>query len=373
MKLNILTILLLGSMLCGCKVGPDYRTPRNFVPDEWNGLPCKLEIDLLTSDPQVDWWTIFNDCLLDKYIEMAARNNKDLLTAESNILQARAMKWVAASNFFPQITGDVNATRTFFSKNGPLFSTSIPGLSPPPPTQAGHLAGPSNQFPFQVQIPPVQNLFNALFDATWEIDLFGKTLRNIEASERYIESVVEQRNNVLLTILAEVATNYIQVRSNQRRAQLIEQDIQLLEKNTEVARRRLSAGYSNLLDLERIEAQLSADRANLPNIKAQIYRSIYSLSILTGNLPEALEEELLIVEPLPKTPTHIAVGLRSDLLRRRPDVRKAERLLAQATANIGVAVAQFYPTITLGAFEGFQIFTFEQSVHSKKQNLVDRC
>lgn len=329
-------------LLTGCLVGPNYCPPQPNIPDAWTSdtpdiVPCVA--------PPIAWWEIFNDPLLNKYIDMAARCNNDVLNAEANICQARAMRQVAVSELFPHISADLNATRTYFSKNGPVFAFTPGGQN------TGSM---TTGLPFQIQIPQTQNLYNALIDASWEIDIFGKRRRNIEVAEANIGSAIEQRNNTLITILAEVALNYIQLRSNQSMGVLIEENIALYEQSAAIAAHRFRVGYASRLDLERIEAEMSTVAATLPDIYAQIYQNIYVLSILTGNLPETLLCELLPIQPLPCPPPQIAVGIRSDLLRRRPDVRGAERQLAAATANIGVAVASFFPTFTLFGDIGFQ-------------------
>jgi outer membrane protein, multidrug efflux system len=328
-------------LLTGCAVGPNYKAPANDVADAWAS-------DGSTEAPRIDWWNVFEDPLLTKYIGLAAEHNNDVLTAESNILQARALRQVAASSFWPQISADVNATKTYFSKNGPIFAIG-PSVGSLPGT-----VSPATGLPFNVQVPQIQPLYNALFDATWEIDLFGKTRRTVEAAEAVIGRTIEQRNDVLITVWAEIARNYMELRGFQKKAQLIEENIAILEKKAVLVRKQFETGYVSRLNDEDIRATLASEQALLPDIKAQIYRNIYTLSILTGAVPETLVEELLPVQPLPKVPPTVAVGLRSDLLRRRPDIRRSERDLAAATANIGVAVASFFPTITLVGDGGLQ-------------------
>lgn len=331
-------------VLAGCTVGPNYKAPENDVTDNWTA-----ENDVASSEtPATEWWKIFEDPLLDKYIGLAIENNYDILTAESNILQARALRQVAAASFWPQVGADVNATKTYFSKNGPVFAIgpstgSVPGT-----------VSTNTGLPFSVQVPQVQSLYNALFDASWEIDLFGKTRRTVEAAEAIIGRTIEQRNNTLISVMAEIARNYIELRGFQTKSRLIEENISLLEKEFELIRKQFEAGYVSRLEDENIQATLASERARLPDLRAHIERSIYTLSILIGSPPETLVDELLAPQPLPKAPETIAVGLRSDLLRRRPDIRRAERDLAAATAYIGVAIAQFFPTINLIGDGGLQ-------------------
>ncbi len=330
--------------LAGCSVGPNYKEPENTVSSTWTS-----ESEVVSSDaPLIKWWEVFNDPLLSKYIGMAAEYNNDVLTASSNILQARAFRQIAASSFFPMIGADVNGTKTYFSKNGPLFA-SQPSVGQLP----GSISS-STGLPVNPQFPQIQPLYNALFDATWEIDIFGKTRRTVEAANAVIGVSIEQRNDVLLSVMAEIARNYIELRSSQERSKLVEENIGILEKKAALIHQQLEAGYVSRLDDENIRATLATEKALLPDIEAQIYRNIYTLSVLTGAVPEALVEELKAPQPLPQAPETVAVGLRSDLLRRRPDVRRVERLLAAATAHEGVAVAQFFPTVTLLGDGGLQ-------------------
>lgn len=335
-------------LTAGCMVGPTYSPPENTTCNQWVSTEEDDADSLSHGDPAAEWWKIFQDPLLEKYIQLAAYYNNDLLTAESNILQARAMRTIAASSLFPQVMGDLNGTKTYFSKNGPLFSIGSAAGDPTITTSA--ITG----LPFTLQVPQIQPLYNALFDVSWEIDLFGKNRRSVQAAEANIGSAIEHRNDVLVTILAEIAKTYVEIRSFQKQAILVEENISLLETNAKIVAKRKQTGYDNQLSEETIQAQLATARSQFPHLIAQVYQGIYTISVLTGNPPETLMEELLPIQPLPQIPGKIGVGLRSDLLLRRPDVRQAERQLAYATANIGVAVASFFPTVTLLGDGGFQ-------------------
>ncbi|MBS0616325.1 MAG: efflux transporter outer membrane subunit [Verrucomicrobia bacterium] len=336
--------LLICLCLAGCKVGPDYQAPAITASNTWAAQDA-----LVTQDaPLTDWWKVFNDPLLTKYIELAARYNENVLTAEANILQARGLRTVTASALFPQVSADINATKTFFSKNGPVFAIGTAGGN------TNSTSSTTTGLPFVPQVPQIQNLFNALFDASWEIDLFGKTRRSVEAADAQIDTAIQQRNDTLLSVLAELARNYMDLRAAQKQVQLTEANIQLIEENAAIVKDQFSTGYVSDLDVESIEADVATARSALPTYLAQIYRSIYAIAVLTGHPPETFVEELMPHAPLPSIPTSVAVGLRSDLLRRRPDVRRAERNLAAATANVGVAVASFYPSLVFTPDFGFQ-------------------
>lgn len=338
-------ILGVALIACSCTVGPKYSAPENTVSDSWH----TDENSHISADaPLVAWWEQFQDPLLTKYISLAAEHNKDVLTASSTILQARAFRKMDASSFYPQLGADVNATRTYFSKNGPVFSI-------------GQSAGDTNDvtssttgLPFALQAPQTQNLYNILFDASWELDFFGKTRKKVEAADADIGRSIAERNDILLSIMAELARNYMELRSSQRLAQLIEENIQFLEEKAVLIRKQLTTGYVSRLDDESCRALLASERAKLPDIQAKIYQNGYAISVLTGEVPETLLGELLEFQPLPPVPEEVAVGVKSDVLRRRPDVRAAERALAAATAHIGVAIAEFFPTITLLGDGGLQ-------------------
>lgn len=339
MKKSFFAQLLLCSTFAGCNLGPNYVPPDPCVPEEWNSCA-----DVLCERAPTDWWRCLEDPLLDKYIEMAAYHNNDLLAAETNICQARALRQTKVGELFPHVAADVNATRTYFSKNGPVFSFMPGGLS----------NSATTALPFQIQVPQIQNIYNALIDVTWEIDLFGKRRKAVEAASANVGVSIEERNAILVSILAEVARNYVELRSNQMAGVLIEEYMELLEQALFIAERQFETGYANCLNVVQAEASFAQSSAQLPLIYAQIYQNIYALSVLTGQLPEALLCELLPKGPLPKIPAELAIGVRSDVLRRRPDVRKAERMLAAAVANVGEALASFFPTVTLIGDFGFQ-------------------
>lgn len=312
-------------------VGPNYRPPSVTLVPDFEGEPCLTEEVKSCQEPIMAWWKIFNDAQLEKYISMGAACNNSVKVAEANILQARALRQVTASKLYPQINADFNALRLALSKNGLL------GI-------IGERLSPSHR---------IFNLFNAFIDASWEIDLFGKTRRNIEAADAHVGQMIEERNDLLVSVLGEIAINYFEVRSAQTRVKLMEENISLLERNVFIVHEQFKKGLRNGVDLQKIEAELANVRSELPDVYATMYSSMYALSILTGELPETFVCELELEKELPLPPCQVAVGLRSDLLLRRPDVRYAERQLAEATAHIGVAVASFFPKISLFGIIGF--------------------
>jgi NodT family efflux transporter outer membrane factor (OMF) lipoprotein len=326
--------------LAGCAVGPDYQSIVGVPAEESWVEPCETQLEICCQEPEVDWWKHFSDPQLSEYIERASCYNNNLQVAEWNIIVSRALKREEVAHFFPQINGDLNATRYGYSKTGPfVYFQETQGFGPLIP---------------KIQVPFYQTLFNTLFDATWEIDLFGKNARAVESAERALESSIENRNDILVSLLAETAKNYIEVRGAQEQLRLLYENISYVEKSLSLTQNRYKKGLDNELDVLRSQAILENLHSNVANYQAQMYAGIFSLSILTGQDPEALLCEMLPFKPLPQLPSEVCVGLKSDLLLRRPDVRKAERNLAQSVAQIGMAKAAFFPSFSLTGSGGLQ-------------------
>lgn len=321
------TFLLATSLLVfmsSCVVGPNYRPPENIIPEEWASIEAVPVSPANDDRPLIEWWRAFEDPFIDRYISKAAAFNYNIQVAAARVVEARAIRKATAAALFPQITAKQDDSHIVQSLNGYL------SLIPPP-----------------ITIPRAQNLYIALFDASWEIDIFGKNIRKVEAANALLGSAIENRNDVLLTVLAETAATYVEVRSSQEQIRLTDGLIKVLENNAELVRKRLQKGVSNKLDLDRIEAELAIAISGRPKNQSNLYAAIYRLSVLTGELPEALLSELLEPHPLPYTPKNISLGIRSDLLRRRPDVRKAERDLAASSAEIGAEIAAAFPSFSL--------------------------
>jgi NodT family efflux transporter outer membrane factor (OMF) lipoprotein len=199
-----------------------------------------------------------------------------------------------------------------------------------------------------------RELYDAHFDAGWEIDVFGGTRRSIEAASADLEAQVNARRNVLVTVTAEVARDYITLRGAQRQLDLTYSNLKTQQDSLDLTRSRFNAGLTSDLDVARAQAQVATTAAQIPTLEIQIKQTIHALSILLGQEPMALAEELGKPTPIPPTPSEIPVGIPSELLRRRPDVRQAERQLQAATARIGVAVAQMFPRFSLTGTLGQQ-------------------
>jgi NodT family efflux transporter outer membrane factor (OMF) lipoprotein len=304
-------------LLAGCTVGPDYQPPPTKVPAEWGERAETATADLST------WWTVFNDETLNRLVDLAIRGNHDLRVAAQRLAEARGQLGVVTGALLPEIDLNGAHTHSRVSPNGQPFPIT-------------HI---------------YQSRYRLTFDAAWEIDLFGGARRAYEAASADYESWVEHRRAVLVTLLGDVGRNYVGLRGNQLLLAVLRRNVATARGTVDITQARLAAGVATTLDVSRAEALLASAEAGLPEVEAAIKQSIHRLSVLIGHPPEALTPELAAAASIPAAPARVVVGLPSDLLLRRPDVRQAERQLAAATATVGVATAQLYPRISLtGAF-----------------------
>jgi multidrug efflux system outer membrane protein len=304
----------------GCTVGPNYEKPEYPVSAAWNEAQHR-ELDSRSAE-QPRWWSAFNDPLLNSLVERAIQSNLDLRVAEARIRQARAARTVAAAAAWPTVGTSAAYTRTRNSAN--TFSTS--GSS------GGNLEN---------------NLFVTGFDASWEVDVFGGVRRSVEAADANIGVAIEDRHATLVTLLGEVARNYIDLRGFQHRLDVAQANLKSQQETLELTRVRFEAGLASDLDVAQAETLVNATAAQIPPLESSLKQSAYSLDTLLGLEPGALWGELSKVTPIPQLPPKVLIGLPSELLRRRPDIRRAERQLAVATAQVGVATAELFPKFSL--------------------------
>ncbi|MHC4154485.1 MAG: efflux transporter outer membrane subunit [Planctomycetota bacterium] len=308
------------AMFHGCAaVGPDYSQPDTVMPDVWHqeltrGL-ARGQADMQT------WWTTLNDPILNSLIEQASAGNLDVQTAASRIRQARALLGIAAGEYFPQVDATGFYSRDRVSENGLL----APAVGSPDQT----------------------NLHQIGVDSTWEIDVFGRISRSVESAKASLEASVENYRDVLVLLYAEVALNYIEVRSLQARIQYALDNIEVQNKTMKLTEDRLAAGLVPELDVQQAHLNLANTESVVPALRSQRMQTINRLSVLLGQAPGQLERELAGPAPIPDTPQEAVVGLPAELLRQRPDIRRAERNLASQTAQIGVATAELYPAFSL--------------------------
>ena len=322
-------------LLAGCTVGPDYHAPDIKAPDQFAAL---AQNDAPLSQPvaqAVDisiWWTQFRDPELESLIGRALSANLDLLTAASRVREARAQEIVTGAAELPTVNASGNTVQLHSGSN------PLQGLAG---SQGGTAAGSPAHGGTNL------HLYSLGFDATWELDVFGGTRRAIEAAHAGSETAQWQMRDGEVTLTAEIAEDYITLRSDQARLALLDEEKDSEQGTLDLVAARARTGFVTELDVNQQRSLLASTLAQRPQLIAEMAAMRHAIAVLLALQPAALDQELANVAPLPPLPPTLPVGLPSDLLRSRPDVREAERRLAQATANVGVAVADLYPKFNL--------------------------
>ena len=320
--------------ISGCMVGPDYHAPHPEAPSGWAGVteaPAPRQPSVATAQPAelTQWWKRFDDPTLTQLVEDALKTNLNLQLAVANLRQARAARGIAVGGLWPAITASAEYLRETTS-GATLPSQATAG--------AAGTAGPAVQS---------QNLYQAGFDAAWEIDLFGGQRRNVESADAGVQAAIEGISNVQVTIAAEVALNYVQLRGYQQQIAIAQKNLKAMQNTALITRQKAGAGFSSALDVANAEASVATTEAQIPVFETSARQSIYALSILLARPPADLLKQLTPTGDIPGVPAQIPAGLPSDLLRRRPDIRQAEAQLHAATAQIGVATADLFPKFSL--------------------------
>jgi outer membrane protein, multidrug efflux system len=318
-------------LLAGCTVGPNYSRPTVATPERF----AETAAPAGATDPELAaWWRIFGDPELDALVDRAVAQNLDVQTAAARIREARARELVAGAAALPEVDAQTSATRQRISKHA---------IPVPPGTGGGGNTGsfglPGSEF----------NTFRIGFDASWEIDLFGRTRRSVEGAQARTGAALWNRRDVQVSAAAEVANAYFRLRELQALTATAEAELARQERFERLVAARARGGLVTGEDLEQQRSQGSTAAAAIPALRAQAEAEIHALGVLTGETPEALIAELRNPAPLPSAAPPVPAGLPSDLLRRRPDIRAAERELAASSADIGVAVADLYPRFSLTA------------------------
>jgi NodT family efflux transporter outer membrane factor (OMF) lipoprotein len=350
------TALLAGSgaalALAGCAaVGPNYHRPEVPTPAAYQGAAALAQTARTrVTDQQQDlsrWWRGFDDPELQRLIQHALAANLDLAQAASRIREARYQVFLAGAPALPQVNADANASHEHISKNAfpPGFASLLGGGGTGGSSGSGGSSSSSSGV-FSLPGSGV-SLFQLGFDASWEIDLFGGTRRAVEAAKASVEAQEWSRHAAQASLAAEVASAYFALRADQRRTAVYQAEVARQQGLFTLIRDRRRAGVATSLDTERQTNQIAGAEARLPALQSDAEVQIHALGVLLGEAPEDLAAELTPAIAQPAPPPVIPAGLPSDLLSRRPDVRQAERQLAAASARIGVATAELYPSITI--------------------------
>jgi len=308
-----LPILFSAAVLAGCvSVGPDYHEPDTPVPAGWHAVSGKG----LAPDPPdaaflSRWWEGFGDRELTALVHEALQGNLDLAIARARIREAKARRDISMAGFLPFLDASASVTK---SDGGD---------------------GPS------------RSLYDASLDARWELDLFGGTRRSVEAAQASYESSEEAFNAALVSLCAEIGINYLNLCTYRERLRVARLNAANQEETYRLARNRYEAGLADALDLEQASSALESTRAGIPVLEDAVEACLNRLCVLTGAAPGALRERLSKTPGLPPLPSTVALGVPADILRRRPDIRRAERELAAQSARVGIAASDLYPKLTL--------------------------
>ena len=318
-------------VLSSCTVGPDYHKPATTMPSGWTRpAPGPATLPSMATTRPVEliaWWKSFGDPKLDRLVEEAINSNLGVQQAEARIRQARAQRGIDASAAWPDVTANGSYTRAHA-----LTGTGKGANS---------------------------NLYRAGFDASWEVDVFGGVRRNVEAADADIVATVEDRRDVLVTLLGDVAATYIDMRGLQERIDIARQNLATEQHSADLTRLKFEGGFVSGLDPANAQAQIASTRATIPVLESLVRQDIYTLSVLLGKEPGALVDELEVQKSIPTTPPEVPAGLPSELLRRRPDIRRAEAQLHATVARIGVATADLFPKFSLTGSAGLSANTLK--------------
>jgi outer membrane protein, multidrug efflux system len=331
--------------LAGCAaVGPNYVPPDTPVSATWHtqlkgGLSAE-EADLKTL---AAWWKTLNDPELSSLIDRAVSGNLDLKKARARIREARAKRGIAQAGLFPTLDATGSADWAYTKSSSSSNSGSISGSKTGTNSNTSTSTGTGSQ-----------NLYATGLDAGWEIDIFGGVGRFVEAATGDLHATWEDLRNVLVSLLAEVATNYADVRTYQALIAVAEANLEAQTETYQLTQWRYEAGLSDELAVQQARYNLENTRSQIPALRTTLEEAMNRIAVLLGEPPGKLHAELEKREPIPVTPLKVAVGVPADLLRRRPDVRQAERQLAAQTARIGVATADLYPKFTLSGSIGLE-------------------
>ncbi|MBS0261121.1 MAG: efflux transporter outer membrane subunit [Planctomycetes bacterium] len=305
----------------GFKVGPDYERPDAAVAEDW----IEIGDPRVKNSPVVDsaWWTVLNDPQLNRLIDTAYHQNLDLETAGARITEARARRNIAAGNLFPQ------------------SQTAVGGL--------GHAQFGQN---LGLPLPNTLDIWASGFNASWELDFWGRYRRAIEAADANVDASTEGYGEVLVMVFSEVAANYVQMRTYEQRLTYARDNVELQKKSLALAEARFAQGTASELDARQARATLAQTEATIPPLEAGRRLAINRLCVLMG-MPVNDLSKTLQPAPIPSAPAELAVGIPADLICRRPDIRRAERQVAAQCAQIGIAESDLYPRLGVSGFIGY--------------------
>jgi NodT family efflux transporter outer membrane factor (OMF) lipoprotein len=331
MRSATLTCAISLVLVQACAVGPDFKTPENALPQQWHAPTTQVS----TADVDVQWWRQFNDSTLNDLVDRALQSNPDVRIAALRLAESRAQRGAVAGARWPTVDAAASYQRNRQSENG-ASARPIEILLPP-----------ADRDPVIELLSEPFDLYQAGFDAAWELDLWGRVRRSVESADATLLSNNEDLHDAQLSLIAEVTRTYLELRGVQDQIRIAEADVAASADLAELTAYRVRGGVADSLDLSTQQARLADTKASIPGLRQQAMQATSALGLLLNVEPGAIDAQLAGAPVTMESPQQIAGGVPSELARRRPDIRRAEARLHAATAEIGVAVADLYPRITL--------------------------
>ncbi len=327
--LLVATLLAGCSLVCtlGCTVGPGYKRPTAQVPDAWKGEGPWQTAAPKDAIPKGTWWQLFHDAELDRLEQDLLRANQSLDAARDRLSQARSQARIASSAYFPTVSADPSGQRQRLSGNRPLSGSTVP------------------------LTPYTQNDFAVPFSVSYELDLFGRVRRNLEAANASLQGSAADLENVRLVLTAELAADYFNLRELDREAGVVRESVEIQQKGLDLVNRRHEGGIANGLDVAQQAAVLDSTATQLQLVLQQRAQYEHAIAVLIGKSASAFS---LAAAPLNAAPPAIPMGVPSEILERRPDIATSERRMAFENAQVGLATTAFYPHITLAGSGGYE-------------------
>jgi NodT family efflux transporter outer membrane factor (OMF) lipoprotein len=325
------------ALLTACSVGPRFERPTPALPTQWNAASAEPSFAQQTA--QTQWWTIFNDPLLNELVEHAQKESFDVRVAALRLAQSRVQRDAIAGNTKPSVSASASYRRERQSE----FGTSTRLIDA--------IGSPANRDAIIDLLSEPYNVYQGGFDASWELDLWGRIAHAIESGDAALSASREDVHDAQLTVIAEVARNYFELRGVQDQLRISSGDITAGEDALELMGFRADGGAIPQLDVISQRARLADARARVPQLRQSETQILNALALLLAQPPDALRERLAAAQPMPALPATVAISVPSEVARQRPDILRAEARLHAATADTGVAVADLYPRFTLtGSF-----------------------
>lgn len=316
-------LLILGSLLGACAVGPDYKAPALEALGQWHSQPAG-GVQVESPDALAAWWTALDDPVLNQLVDQAMGANRSVKQALARVVESRARRGISAAGLWPTLGASASGSKSHSARSD--FSGTTVTLN-----------GAS---------------YDAGLDAGWEIDLFGGTRRSVESATAQLAASEADLHDVMITLLGDLALSYVTVRTTQARLDYAQRNIESQREVVDITTWRSQAGLATVLDVEQAKANYAQTRAAIPSLQSNLEAAKNRLAVLTGQRSGSLAAVLVERKPIPVAPREIITSVPVEVMRRRPDIRSAERRLAAQTAQVGVATAALYPNLSLNGSIG---------------------